>query len=548
MRKAILTATLLLMTLGAVSVSAQDYVAPQVTISKEKVRLNGKVYYSHVVLEKQTLYSISKAYGVSINDIMEANPSIADTGLQKNAVIMIPVAPSAPVTAPAAPAATEEKTVEVTPAPAPEAPAAQGYKEHVRKWYENLDDIARKYKVSKEDIMRFNSLTSETLSRRQVLKIPTEPLLPAETVDETAEPAPADTLSTSPEEPKKDTVVVSFFPKSCVNVALMLPLTASGAAGDMNMDFYSGVLLAVKDLEEKGISTELHVHDLTKGTIPGAYSLGNTDFILGPISSKDIRTVLDYTGKGIPLISPLDQKAAEIMAEAPLLVQAPPRTEAQYEDIVSWVREDRTLSDNVLLIKEKGVQSAASEAISGNMGGQFFPFQTLSYAMSEGTTIPTRLPLLLSKAGTNRVVIASDREEFVSDVLRNITIMQGKGYEVVVYATSKIRSFDIDPAVLHELALHVSSSYYVDYSARAVKRFLLEYRALYNTEPSQFAFQGYDIASYFITLVSKYGEGWRIMAPKTVETGLHMEVRFSEGVNKGVRRIVYRKDYTTGIN
>lgn len=545
MRKAILTATLLLMTLGAVSVSAQDYVAPQVTISKEKVRLNGKVYYSHVVLEKQTLYSISKAYGVSINDIMEANPSIADTGLQKNAVIMIPVAPSAPVTAPAAP---DEKTVEVTPAPAPEAPAAQGYKEHIRKWYENLDDIARKYKVSKEDIMRFNSLTSETLSRRQVLKIPTEPLLPAETVDETAEPAPADSLSTSPEEPKEDTVVVSFFPKSCVNVALMLPLTASGAAGDMNMDFYSGVLLAVKNLEEKGISTELHVHDLTKGTIPGAYSLGNTDFILGPISSKDIRTVLDYTGKVIPLISPLDQKAAEIMAEAPLLVQAPPRTEAQYEDIVSWVREDRTLSDNVLLIKEKGVQSAASEAISGNMGGQFFPFQTLSYAMSEGTSIPTRLPLLLSKAGTNRVVIASDREEFVSDVLRNITIMQGKGYEVVVYATSKIRSFDIDPTVLHELALHVSSSYYVDYSARAVKRFLLEYRALYNTEPSQFAFQGYDIASYFITLVSKYGDGWRIMMPNTVETGLHMEFRFSEGVNKGVRRIVYRKDYTTGSN
>ena len=460
MRKAIMTAALLLMTLGTVSVSAQDYVAPAVTVSKEKVRLNGKVYYSHIVLEKQTLYSISKAYGVGINDILEANPTLSETGLQKNAVIMIPTSPEEP---PQPQEYTQEHAQE----------HAQEYKEHVRKWYENLDDIARKYNVPKEDIMRFNSLTSETLSRRQVLKIPIGPLSPAETVPGT-EGQPADSVSAVPsEEPAKDTLAVSFFPKSCVNVALLLPLTASGAAGDMNMDFYSGVLLAVKDLEDKGVAAEIHVHDLAKGAIPGAYSLNKADFILGPISSKDIRTVLDQTGKGIPLVSPLDQKAAELRSDYPKLVQAPPKTEAQYEDVAAWVRDDRTLSDNILLIKENGVKSAVSEGISAAMGGQFFPFQTLSYAISEGTGIPSRMPNLLSKAGTNRVVIASDHEEFVNDVLRNITIMQGKGYEIVVYATSKIRTFDIDPAVLHDVSLHVSSSYYVDYSAPAVKRFLL---------------------------------------------------------------------------
>ena len=41
---------------------AQDYVATPVTVSSDKVRLSGKVYYSHVVLEKQTLFSIAKAY------------------------------------------------------------------------------------------------------------------------------------------------------------------------------------------------------------------------------------------------------------------------------------------------------------------------------------------------------------------------------------------------------------------------------------------------------------------------------------------------------
>ena len=49
--------------------TAQEYVAPPVTISKEKVKIDGKVFYSHIVMEKQTLFSISKAYNVSIDDL-----------------------------------------------------------------------------------------------------------------------------------------------------------------------------------------------------------------------------------------------------------------------------------------------------------------------------------------------------------------------------------------------------------------------------------------------------------------------------------------------
>ena len=50
--------------LGCAQAIAQDYVPTPVTISTEKVRLNGKVYYSHLVLERQTVFSIAKAYGV----------------------------------------------------------------------------------------------------------------------------------------------------------------------------------------------------------------------------------------------------------------------------------------------------------------------------------------------------------------------------------------------------------------------------------------------------------------------------------------------------
>ncbi|MCF0167089.1 MAG: hypothetical protein HUJ93_00375, partial [Bacteroidales bacterium] len=39
----------------------------------------------------------------------------------------------------------------------------------------------------------------------------------------------------------------------------------------------------------------------------------------------------------------------------------------------------------------------------------------------------------------------------------------------------------------------------------ATHDFVLSYRALFNTEPGSFAFQGYDIGTYFISALVKYG-------------------------------------------
>ena len=88
--KRLLTVIAALAVLGCAQALAQDYVPTPVTVSKEKVKLNGKTYLSHVVLEKQTLYSISKAYGVTEEDLYEANPSLRETGLQKTSGIQVP--------------------------------------------------------------------------------------------------------------------------------------------------------------------------------------------------------------------------------------------------------------------------------------------------------------------------------------------------------------------------------------------------------------------------------------------------------------------------
>jgi hypothetical protein len=97
--------------------------------------------------------------------------------------------------------------------------------------------------------------------------------------------------------------------------------------------------------------------------------------------------------------------------------------------------------------------------------------------------------------------------------------------------------------------MRVSLTYYINYEDPAVRSFLLKYRALYNTEPSQFAFQGYDIANYFISMRSQYGENWMQELDQVEKAMLQSTFKFGKQgtggyVNNGVRRIVYGPNWT----
>ncbi len=106
---------------------------------------------------------------------------------------------------------------------------------------------------------------------------------------------------------------------------------------------------------------------------------------------------------------------------------------------------------------------------------------------------------------------------------------------------------------LHNLKTRVSTAYYIDYESPAVRRFLLEYRALYNTEPTQFSFQGYDLAYFFIYMKTKFGKSWMEKVARLGNSAM-MQTDFlfresSDGgyINEGVRRIVYGPDYSVRI-
>ena len=553
--KRLITLIASLLVLGCGAALAQEYVPTPVTVSKEKVKLNGKIYLSHVVLERQTLYSISKAYGVTEEALYEANPSLRETGLQKNAILLIPfhenAAPESSVES------TDQKKAETS-----------SYTEHTVKWYEDIEDIARRYDVSVKDIMELNDLKSKKLNTRQVLKIPVKTVAPApqpEAAEADDKPDEVETVEPENNENRvqaqeieapevSDTDLLNLRSRDVVDFSLVLPLRATGNPSELNMDFYSGVLLALKDLEAEGLKVQAHVYDLTAG-MPPVDALVKSDFVLGPVASRDLEAILQRVDGRVPVISPLDQKASSLSTFYRNFIQVPTAVDNQYDDLGQWVKEDAEDDDKIILITEKGAGSVtASVAIRSALARRELTYDILNYAIVEGRGIPAILTGTMTKEGTNRVVVASESEAFIGDVVRNLGIMLGKGYDIVMYAPSKVRTFDtIEGSAYHDASLHISTSYHADYSSDEVDRFIRAYRALFRTEPSQFAFQGYDTARYFIVRAARYGMAWPERLGHERSSGLHTDFLFdSDGNgnhhNVAVRRIVFKKDYSTVLH
>lgn len=530
---------------------AQDYISTPVTISKEKVKVGGKICYSHIVLEKQTLFSIAKAYNVTVEDIYAFNPSLKETGLKKNSIILIP---SQEVISKTEEAKTSEPEVQKSETNEVKKTKA---KTHTVKWYEDLDVIAEKYGVTPAAIMKANNLSGRKLTKRQKLIIPE----PGEYDDEEAEVVVEEEIITSEEtadeDVSEDSATVSgqesdqewmFNSKDEVKMTLILPMkTSSGNISRNNMDFYSGVLLAVKDMADTGISTELNVYDSSDSNHPiVSEDLENSDVVIGPVSAGDLGRLLNAETKPGMIVSPLDPRAESLVYSNNNLIQAPTPHLVQYQDLVNWMKDETRPEDKVLIISEKGARTTDAVAqitqVADSSGLTFIPF---SYNILEGRDITTPLTNLMTAEGVNRVLIASESEAFVNDVVRNLNILVYQKLNVVLYAPSKIRSFEtIEVENLHNTSLHTSLGYLIDYESQPVKNFLLKYRALYNTEPTQYAFQGYDIASYFISMCSRYGANWKMKLDDMETQMLQSTFRFApveDGgyVNNGVRRLVY---------
>jgi len=169
-----------------------------VEVSNEKMIYGGKVFYMHDVQKGQTLYSISRAYKVSIDAITRENV-IPASGIQTGQVLRIPsVAENSEIQSP--PRTAAQSAQRSAPVASPTPSASPGYdpatgirlsRERImyngKPYYmheilkgQTLYSLARAYKVTILDIDRENAIPAGGIQEGQVLRIPVSSSLVAQ--------------------------------------------------------------------------------------------------------------------------------------------------------------------------------------------------------------------------------------------------------------------------------------------------------------------------------------------------------------------------------
>ena len=120
-----------------------------------------------------------------------------------------------------------------------------------------------------------------------------------------------------------------------------------------------------------------------------------------------------------------------------------------------------------------------------------------SVVSTDGMIKRVSLTDVLAQDKPNVVVVFSEDKVFLSDLVTKLRSMRSLNIALVgPPKLLQIPTLEMD--YLNTLKLTMTDASFVDYGDPATIKFIKEYRKRYGSEPTQMAFQGYDVALYFL--------------------------------------------------
>ncbi len=376
---------------ASLSAMATEYM-PDIAKSKVIVFINGKKYYVHTVKSGDTLYSMSKAYGVSEDAIKECNPTVAD-GLKLDQTVKIPVADNATADAREVKKRKKEfvehkirggetlysiardynisvNTIrEDNPGLNPqslsigqslwvrksdmgsssekEAQAEMdayadnlnkatddGFEYYVVKPGETVYSLARRFEITEQEFAANNDIAGG-LKAGAVIRIP---IKDEENVNQMEKKADVPESELIAAQSSDENIIFRALPSDQIlNIALMLPFNVESKPNSSYVEFYQGFLLGLEKMKQEGRGeSKLTVYNTEHNpvkvqNIVKSPAFEGTNLIIGPVYEDELSPVLQYARENsTPVVSPL----ADIKAvKSPAIYQLSPDPAKKYNKI-----------------------------------------------------------------------------------------------------------------------------------------------------------------------------------------------------------------------
>ena len=301
---------------------------PATSEKKQKpAKRSKKQFKSHIVRKGDTLYSIARHYEISVATLMADNADIDPAHLAIGQTLYIRNSGIGKTTELEVCAEIEEQKQIMN-----NVVVTEEYSYHVVHRGENAENIAARFGTTVDKLLSLNGFSEPNMVREGlIIKVPKHVTKtePQSEQNVTAEIEKA-------EEEVKQLVFTTLKAGEKASVALMLPMSMDGKVSQNYLDFYQGFLLAADHLRMDGMQIQIdlfntaHSHEKVSQIIESG-RLDSANLIIGPVYEDTLIPVANYAVQhSIPVVSPL---ANLTQANGANIFQMSPRTDTKYNKV-----------------------------------------------------------------------------------------------------------------------------------------------------------------------------------------------------------------------
>ncbi|MCD8071832.1 MAG: LysM peptidoglycan-binding domain-containing protein [Alistipes sp.] len=493
-------------------------------------RKQQRTFDVHYVNKGETLYSISRRYEIPVNTLLEDNPGLDPSRLSVGQGLNIRKKSRGEAT----PEQIEEQINDYRDAI---NSLPTGFIYHIVERGETIFGLSKLYDVTEADILNNNDLR-DGLRAGDMIKIPSregqKPLVDVEQPSEEDFGEDVPVWDITARGGGFEGGPVRMF-TGAPRVALMLPLKTGEEAAANFIEFYQGFLLGLEDLKKEGISADVSLYNTSRSSsaiyaITESEDFAGTDLIIGPVYEDNLPPVLQYAGR--ENIPVVSPLAPMSQIGSPLLYQMAPGRDTKYDKLKSILAGDV----NVIFISGRQKDEEMENEIR-----PLLPSSVRTLELS-GSMTAAQISGLLDRSRENLIfisctnAIAADQiMATISSVQNNLVArsMSGGGIRVVVTPRWARFGASVERDLYFKLNLCYVANYHADRGSDAIRLFDSRFISTYGKVPTQYyAYRGYDAAVLFIGSAARGGNFNDALGSGQLPM-LQMQYRFSRSGNYG---------------
>ncbi len=371
------------------------------------------------------------------------------------------------------------------------------------------------------------------------------------------------------------------------------------------IQFYEGFMMALDELGAEGLNARVYVYDVDEKVsktiqVLQQPELQEMDLIIGPFFSRNFTLVSNFAQMfGIRIVNPLTRRT-EVL-DNPMVIKMKPSRDAQpailadfvekyhrgsniilvrnnkfqYEDLVREIRAElEKISPYGVNVPNAGLYdliteyseadtNLASGVLLNNMlvENRLIRTERIENSLSDSTFFPNGISEVIyatdsvygiirnaSVVRENLVVVLTNNEVFAPEILTRLNDLKDT-FDITVVGMPEWDLLDnLETDYLLDLNVYFFAASYYDFNDPGVIRFIGDFRYRYKTHPNAYAFEGYDIARYFLGAMMRFGpdcgQCLQYYPARLLTTRVKMKPAYPAGYENLYWNLCRYRDYT----